>query len=114
MSSVQSTQLDKIFFALADPTRRGIIRQLAKGEATVGQLSSPFGLAPATISKHLQVLERAGLIRRRRDGRHLRNRLNPVPFRAGMDWLAEMQGVWEEQLDVLESLLQSERRRPRK
>jgi DNA-binding transcriptional ArsR family regulator len=103
-----------VFFALADPTRRGIVRQLAKGEATVGQLSAPFGLAPATMSKHLRVLERAGLIRRRRDGRHLRSRLNPAPFRAGMDWLQEMHGVWEGQLDELEALLQRERGRGKK
>lgn len=98
---------------MADPTRRGILEQLARGTATVGQLRAPFGLAPATMSKHIAVLERAGLIRRTREGRHLRSRLEPRPLQAGLDWMSEVRTLWEDQLDALEALLKRQRARGR-
>lgn len=110
MSQATAQQLDQIFFALSDSTRRSILRELAKGEATVGQLSVPFSLAPSTMSKHLGVLERAGLVERTRAGRHRRNRLNPRPLWSGLDWLAETRRMWNDQLDALEELLERERR----
>lgn len=109
MPAAASPQLDSLFQALSDPTRRGILRELAKGEATVGQLSVPFSLAPSTMTKHLTVLERAGLVERTRDGRHRRNRLTPRPLWAGLGWLEEMRQLWTEQLDALEELLERER-----
>lgn len=110
MSAVTSQHLDELFFALSDPTRREILRELAKGDATVGQLYVPFSLAPSTMTKHLKVLERAGLVDRFRDGRHLRNRLTPRPLWEGLEWLEEMRRLWTEQLDALEELLKRERR----
>lgn len=109
MAAVAQRELDEVFFALSDPTRREILRELAKGEATVGQLSVPFSLAPSTMTKHLTVLERAGLVERTRDGRHRRNRLTPRPLWSGLEWLSEMRQVWSEQLDALEALLRRER-----
>jgi DNA-binding transcriptional ArsR family regulator len=101
--------LDRVFAALADPTRRAMLRELANGEATVGQLSAPFDLAPATLSKHLRVLERAGLIAQSRDGRFLRTRLKPGPLWQGLAWMAGLRTMWEDQLDALEALLERER-----
>lgn len=113
MAQLTPTELDEVFFALSDQTRRSILRHLAKGQATVGQLAAPFPLAPATLSKHLQTLERAGLISRTRDGRHLRTRLNPGPLWESMSWIGSMRLIWDEQLDALEDLLRRERKRPR-
>ena len=109
MVAAAQRELDEVFFALSDPTRREILRELAKGEATVGQLSVPFSLAPSTMTKHLTVLERAGLVERIRDGRHRRNRLTPRPLWTSLDWLGEMRQIWSEQLDALEELLRRER-----
>jgi DNA-binding transcriptional ArsR family regulator len=106
----RTPNLDRIFGALSDPTRRAVLRELANGEATVGQLSAPFNLAPATMSKHLRVLEQAGLIAQTRDGRFLRTRLNPAPLWQGLDWIADVRSIWDDQLDALELLLKRERR----
>jgi DNA-binding transcriptional ArsR family regulator len=109
MPALSSSKLDQLFFALADPTRRAIVRQLAKGEATVGQLGTPQPLAPATLSKHLRVLERAGLIRQERDGRFLRTRLSPGPLWSGIDWLQDLRTLWDDQLDALDRYLKAQR-----
>ena len=109
MPHVSPRKLDELFFALSDSTRREILRELAKGEATVGQLSVPFSLAPSTITKHLSVLERAGLVKRTRDGRQMRNRLNPRALWTGLEWIEEMRTMWNDQLDALERLLERER-----
>lgn len=101
--------LDGIFFALSDQTRRSMLRTLANRECTVGQLSEPFDLAPATLSKHLRVLERAGLVQQSRSGRFRRTRLNPGPLWQGLDWIGELRAMWDEQLDTLEALLTAER-----
>jgi DNA-binding transcriptional ArsR family regulator len=102
-------KLDRVFHALSDPTRRALLRELANGEATVGRLSTPFDLAPATISKHLRVLEHAGLVAQSRQGRFLRTRLNPAPLWQGLDWIAGIRSIWDDQLDALEALLKRER-----
>lgn len=107
--SLSAEQLDRVFQALSDPTRRSLLRELANGDATVGQLSAPFELAPATMSKHLRVLELAGLITQTRDGRFMRTRLNPGPLWGGMDWIGGVRSIWEDQLDTLEALLRRER-----
>jgi DNA-binding transcriptional ArsR family regulator len=94
-------QLDRLFSALSDPTRRAILARLAKGEATVGELASPFTMSLPAISKHLRVLERAGLLERTVEGRVHRCRLQPLPLKDAVDWLAEYRQYWEGQLDAL-------------
>jgi DNA-binding transcriptional ArsR family regulator len=96
-----STQLDQTFAALGDSTRRAILGRLALGEATVGELARPFRISRPAISKHLRVLEDAGLVRRTRDGRVNRCALDPEPMRAAADWVEQYRAFWEGQLDAL-------------
>jgi DNA-binding transcriptional ArsR family regulator len=93
--------LDATFAALADPTRRAILHRLAAGETTVGALARPFHISLPAISKHLRVLERAGLLVRRRDGRVRRCRLVVRPMRAADAWIARYRRFWEHHLDRL-------------
>lgn len=94
-------QLDMIFSALADPTRRAILARLALGEATVNDLVAPFGLAQPTISKHLKVLERAKLVSRGREAQFRPVRLNAAPLASAAEWLGDYRGFWEASLDRL-------------
>jgi DNA-binding transcriptional ArsR family regulator len=96
-----SGRLDRTFAALADSTRRAILGRLALGEATVGELAEPFRMSRPAISKHLRVLERAGLVRRKRDGRISRCVLNATPMRNAADWVDRYRGFWTGQLDAL-------------
>ncbi len=100
--------LDLLFSALSDPIRRAILARLAEGEATVGDLARPFSVSLPAISKHLRVLERAGLLERRIEGRVHRCRLQPRPLKDAVDWLAEYRRFWERQLDALEAYLEGE------
>src|ERR671914_1563677 len=95
-------QLDLTFAALADPTRRAILARLAEGEATVNELVAPFALTQPTISKHLKVLERAGLVSRGRSAQFRPVRLNAGPLAAAAQWLGDYRGFWEASLDQLE------------
>jgi DNA-binding transcriptional ArsR family regulator len=97
--------LDRAFGALADPTRRAIVHRLSRGPALVGEVAAPFGMSLAAVSKHLQVLERAGLVRRSREGREHTLSLNPAPLRAVSRWTSRYQRFWNERLDALESFL---------
>jgi DNA-binding transcriptional ArsR family regulator len=101
-----SHQLDLTFAALADPTRRAILAQLAEGEHTVGDLARPFEISRPAISKHLRVLERAGLVRRARDGRLSRCGLDASPMRDAAEWVEEYRQFWESQLDALARFLE--------
>jgi DNA-binding transcriptional ArsR family regulator len=105
MSAVPS--LDLTFAALADSTRRAILARLMKGEASVNELVEPFALSQPTISKHLKVLERAGLIERRRDAQFRRCRLNAVRLGEAWTWLGGYQEFWESAFDRLESFAKS-------
>jgi DNA-binding transcriptional ArsR family regulator len=96
-----SARLDRTFAALADNTRRAILGRLAMGEATVGELAEPFRVSRPAISKHLRVLERAGLVRRTRDGRISRCVLNARPMRDAADWVDRYRAFWTGQLDAL-------------
>jgi DNA-binding transcriptional ArsR family regulator len=98
-------RLDATFAALADPTRREILVQLAEGERTVGELAAPFKMSLPAISKHLRVLEGAGLIARKRDGRMRRCRLRPRPLGDALEWIARYGSFWEDRFDSLERLL---------
>ena len=98
-------RLDLTFAALADPTRRAILAQLASGEATVGELAEPFTISLPAVSRHLKVLEQASLIDRRRDGQTRRCRLNPGPLNDAAEWLAFYRRFWGASLDRLASHL---------
>jgi DNA-binding transcriptional ArsR family regulator len=98
-------RLDATFFALADPTRRAILARLAKGEATVNELAAPFDLTQPAISKHLKVLERAGLIAAGRDGQRRPRRLEPEPLDAATEWIERHREIWERNYERLDDLL---------
>jgi len=101
-------QLDLTFAALSDPTRRAILDQLVHGVATVGQLAEPFDISRPAISKHLRVLERAGLVNRQRDGRVSRCGLDASPMKDAADWVDRYRRFWDQQLDQLVQYLEPE------
>jgi DNA-binding transcriptional ArsR family regulator len=101
-------QLDPIsstFAALADPTRRAILARLALGEAPVGELAAPFAMSGPAISKHLKVLERAGLISRGRSAQQRPARIEASALKAASDWLADYRRLWDAKLDSLDAYL---------
>jgi DNA-binding transcriptional ArsR family regulator len=97
--------LDATFAALADPTRRAILARLASGEASVAELAAPFAMSQPAISKHLKVLERAGLISRNRDAQRRPSRLDARPLAEASQWLAEYRQFWEASFQRLDGLL---------
>ena len=97
--------LDATFAALADPTRRAILARLATGEATVGELAAPFELSLPAVSKHLRVLQRAGLIEQGRHAQWRPCRLRPEPLREVDAWIARYRALWEERLGRLDDYL---------
>ena len=99
--------LSQAFAALADPTRRAILARLSSGEATVSELAVPFDMTQPSISKHLKVLERAGLISRSRAAQTRPCRLEPAPLRQVATWLAMYRQLWEDSFDQLDAFLQS-------
>lgn len=109
---VEYNSLDRTFAALADPTRRAIVARLAAGEANVGDLAAPFPMSFQAVSKHLKVLEGAGLIRRRRDGRIHWLSLDPAPLDGADAWIAEQRRFWEASLDRLATLLETPASKP--
>jgi DNA-binding transcriptional ArsR family regulator len=104
-TAVRRPPLDAVFGALADPTRRAIVERLAEGEATVTELARPFDVSLPAVSRHLRVLEAAGLLARRKDGRLYHCRLVEDPLRDAIAWIVHYGAFWEEQLDSLEALL---------
>ena len=107
-------RLDATFTALADPTRRAILARLAQGEATVNELAEPFAMSLPAISKHLKVLERAGLISRGRDAQRRPCRLEPAPLQAVAGWAEQHVREWEERLDRLDGYLKQLQRTQKK
>ena len=105
MVEYRTSPLDRVFQALSDPTRRAILRQLADRPTTVSDLSRPFDLSMAAVSKHLNQLERAGLITRTRRGRERICALEPGAMEDAYEWLGFYQRFWNERLDALEQLL---------
>ncbi|HWM01378.1 MAG TPA: metalloregulator ArsR/SmtB family transcription factor [Actinophytocola sp.] len=103
-------QLSSTFAALADPTRRAILARLTKGEATVTELAAPFDVSLPAISKHLKVLERAGLIARGRSAQWRPCRLDPAPLRNANEWLESYRQFWEDSFDRLDEHLRELRR----
>lgn len=98
-------QLSKTFAALADPTRRAILARLSSGEATVTELAEPFSISMPAVTKHLKVLEQAGLIGRGRDAQWRPSRLDAAPLRDVADWVEHYRRFWEESLDRLNEYL---------
>jgi DNA-binding transcriptional ArsR family regulator len=105
-------QLTRTFHALADPTRRAILDRLAGGEATVSELAEPFPISPQAVSKHLKVLEEAGLITRGRTAQLRPSRLHAVPLKDVVDWLEGYRRFWEGGFDRLEARLRADRDGP--
>jgi DNA-binding transcriptional ArsR family regulator len=101
-----SGRLDATFAALADPTRRAILKRLSSGEASVTDLARPFRMSQPAISKHLKVLERAGLISRGRDAQRRPRRIEGKPLAEAVQWLERYRQVWEGNFERLDSLLE--------
>ena len=105
--------LSTTFAALADPTRRAILARLASGECSVTELSEPFEMSLPAVSKHLRVLERAGLIARGREAQWRPCRIEAAPLKEVADWAAHYRHLWEARLDRLDTYLQQLQRRPK-
>lgn len=103
---MNESNLDTTFAALADPTRRAILARLALGESSVTELAKPFEMSMPAISKHLKVLEKAGLIDRGRDAQTRPARLNPAALKTAAAWIDEYRRFWEESFDRLDAYLQ--------
>jgi DNA-binding transcriptional ArsR family regulator len=104
-----SSRLDRTFAALADPTRRAILARLARGDATVGDLARPFHVSRPAISKHLRVLERAGLVHRAREGRVNRCELDAAAMRGAAEWIECYRAFWSGRLDALKRYVEQSR-----
>lgn len=107
-------RLNATFAALADPTRRAILAKLASGEVSVNELAEPFDMSLPAISKHLKVLEAAGLISRGRDAQRRPCRLEAAPLKDAVDWLERYRKLWEERLDGLGAYLRELQRKEKK
>jgi DNA-binding transcriptional ArsR family regulator len=101
----QVQQLDRVFAALADPTRRAVLRRLGRGPAPVSELAEPFDMALPSFMQHLRVLESSGLVRSRKKGRVRTCRLAAQPLRRAEGWIAEQRALWERRLDQLDGYL---------
>ena len=101
-------QLDRTLIALADPTRRAILHRLSRGEARVTDVARPFAMSLAAVSKHVRVLERARLVRRRRAGREHLLSLDPKPLDEAAAWLDTQRATWTARLDALDAMLRAE------
>lgn len=108
MVEFQATRLDTVFHALSDSTRRAMIARLAEGERSIGDLATPFAMSFAGASKHVRVLETAGLVRRRREGRTHYCRLEPRKLAEADEWLRRYARFWTDRLDALDALLREE------
>ena len=107
MVNYSPKELDAVFSALSDPTRRAIVRRLAAGEASVSELAAPFDVSLPAVTKHLSVLERAGLLTHRRVGRVRRCKLVSAPLRVADDWLSFYRAFWDARLDAFAHYLAS-------
>lgn len=104
----KEAQLDHVFSALADPTRRAILQRLGGKEMSVAELAAPFDISKPAISKHLKVLQRAGLLGKRVDGRLHHCRLQPQPLETASEWMRFYRRFWNQKLDQLDQFLQTD------
>jgi len=111
---MSSAQLDATFAALADPTRRAILGRLANGQASVAELAKPFNMSQPAISKHLKVLERAGLVSRGLDAQRRPRKLEAVPLKEATEWLEKYRKFWEEAYNRLDALLEDLKKEEKK
>jgi DNA-binding transcriptional ArsR family regulator len=109
----KQTNLDQTLIALADPTRRAILERLSRGESRVTELARPFAISLNAVSKHIRMLERARLVRRRCAGREHFLSLNRAPLDEAAAWIEAQRAIWSARLDALDALLQSEEKRAR-
>jgi len=112
MNTQMSDRLDATFLALADPTRRAILARLARGEASVTELAEPFAISQPAISKHLKVLERAGLITVGQDAQRRPRRLDGKPLGEASAWLDRYRAIWDANFERLDALLEDLQRGP--
>jgi DNA-binding transcriptional ArsR family regulator len=103
-----AANLDQTLLALADPTRRAILQRLSAGETRVTEIARPFAISLNSVSKHIRMLERAGLVRRRRAGREHLLSLTPAPLDAAAEWIDAQRTLWRARLQALDTLLQAE------
>jgi DNA-binding transcriptional ArsR family regulator len=103
-----AANLDQTLLALADPTRRAILQRLSAGETRVTEIARPFAISLNSVSKHIRMLERAGLVRRRRAGREHLLSLTPAPLDAAAEWIDAQRALWRARLQALDTLLQAE------
>src|SRR5689334_22265553 len=109
-----SATLDNTLVALADPTRRAILHRLARGEMRVTDVAEPFAMSLNAVSKHIRMLERARLVKRRREGREHILKLDPTPLDEAAEWIAKQRAFWTSRLDALEMLLREEDRQAKR
>ncbi|MEM8608582.1 MAG: metalloregulator ArsR/SmtB family transcription factor [Myxococcota bacterium] len=109
-----SEQLDRVFGALSDPTRRAMVAQLAQGPASIGELGEPFAMSKPAVTKHVKVLERAGLLSREVDGRVHRCEIDPAPLDEAQAWVDQVREHWGHRLDDLAHYLDNVQRRSRR
>lgn len=102
--------LDRTLVALADPTRRAILSRLSRGSARVTDLAEPFEISLNSVSKHIRILERARLVRRRKAGREHILSITPRPLDEALDWMTRQRALWTDRLDLLEATLRAEDR----
>ena len=103
---MESAQLDAVFTALADPTRRAILARLAQGDASVAELAAPFAMSQPAVSKHLKMLERAGLVSTAVDAQRRPRRIEGAPLAAAVGWLERYREIWERNYQRLDALLE--------
>ena len=108
----QSLAIDRVFHALADPTRRAVVERLCTGPAPVSELARPFKMALPSFAQHLDVLERCGLVKSRKAGRVRTYRLAPQKLQAAEQWMATQRSLWERRLDQLDSYLHEMEEQP--
>jgi DNA-binding transcriptional ArsR family regulator len=106
-AAASANHLDAVFAALADPTRRAILARLAQGEATVTEVAAPFAMSLPAISKHLKVLERAGLITRGREAQWRPCRIDAAPLKEVADWVGAYRALWDARFDRLDTYLRT-------
>ncbi len=111
--ATRAANLDQTLVALADPTRRAILQRLSQGEARVTEVADPFAISLNSVSKHIRMLERARLVRRRRSGRDHFLSLNPQPLAEAAAWIESQSAAWTTRLDALDRVLRAEKGRSR-